>query len=132
MGLTNFQVTKDINFADQDTILISSNKINARLNALRFKDAETNQVVYYLPSLDISGYGEDADKAMELAKFSVQEYFGYLLRLSQKKREEELRELGWKHNKLRHKEYSKAFVDDQGELQNFAIEGKVERLTLVA
>lgn len=128
----NFQVIKDIKVADRDTLQIKENHINASLNALRFKDADTNQIVSYFPSLDISGYGSDAEKAMELAKFSIREFFSYLLSLSPKKREAELRLPGWKNNKLNHKEFSKAFVDGDGDLKSFAAEGTVERLTVVA
>lgn len=128
----NFEVIKDITVADRDTLRIKDNHINASLNALRFRDADTNQIVSYFPSLDISGYGSDPDKAMELAKFSIKEFFTYLLSLSPKKREAELRLLGWKNDKFNHKEFSKAFLNDDGDLKNFAAEGTVERLTVVA
>ncbi len=128
----NFEVIKDIKVADWDTLRIKENHIHASLNALKFREAATNQIVSFFPSLDLSGYGSHAEKAMELAKFSKKEFFSYLLSLSPKKREAELRLLGWKNNKLNYKEFSKAFVDDDGDLKNFAAEGMVERLTVVA
>lgn len=128
----NFEVIKDIKVADLDTLLIKENHISASLNALRFRDAETHQIVSYFPSLDISGYGSDPEKAMELAKFSIKEFFSYLLSLSPKKREAELRLLGWENDKLKDKEFSKVFVDGDGDLKTFAAEGTVERITVVA
>jgi len=130
--LKNFEEVKDIKVADRDTLRIKENHISASLNALRFRDADTNQMVSYFPSLDISGYGSDPEKAMELAKFSIKELFSYLLSLPQEKREAELRLLGWKNDKLKHEEFSKVFVDVDGDLKDFAAEGTVERLIIVA
>lgn len=128
----SFEVIKDIKVADRDTLRIKENHISASLNALSFRDADTNQIVSYFPSLDITGYGSNTEKAMELAKFSIKEFFSYLLSLSEKKRESELRLLGWENDKLNHKEFSKAFIDGDGDLKKFAAEGTVERLTIVA
>lgn len=126
------EVIKDVKVADIDNLQIQENHISASLNVLRFRDADTNQIVSYFPSLDISGYGSDPEKAMELAKFSIKEFFTYLLSLSPKKCEAELRLLGWKNDKFNDKEFSKAFLNDDGDLKNFAAEGTVERVTVVA
>ncbi|MBK7306852.1 MAG: hypothetical protein IPI88_07260 [Chitinophagaceae bacterium] len=83
-----------------------------------------------MPSLDITGYGETRERAIEMLKFSILDYFESLIKLPSKQIEAELHKFGWKQNKLRHKQYSKAYVDINGELQNFnAVDNKVERLT---
>lgn len=121
------------NTHNPDTLRIRPNRVTGNLNTVEFQDADTKQFIYYFPALDISGYGETADKALEMAKFSISEYFSYLHLLSPKKREAELRLKGWKTDKLRNKEFSKAFVDGEGELQDFnAVEGRVKHLTLEA
>jgi hypothetical protein len=118
---------------DRDSLRIKSNKIVANINVFRFKDADTGQFVCYLPALEISGYGETEAKADEMAKFSVEEFIVYLSKLSPKKRDTELAALGWKHDKLKNKEFSKLVVDVEGELKNFnAAEGTIKRLTLEA
>lgn len=47
----------------------SVKKINGILNVLRFKDKDTLQFIAYCPSLDITGYGENENKASEMLKF---------------------------------------------------------------
>lgn len=130
MGFADFVITKNINPNGQDVLHIKPHHISASLNALRFIDGDTNQIVYYLPSLNVSGYGKTLEQSMEMVKFSIEEYFSYLLSLSTKKREEKLRGFGWHTNKIRNKRFSKAFVNDAGELNGFAVEGQVEHLTL--
>lgn len=129
--INNFQVTKTEKI-DQDILRLTDRQIEASINVLRFKDADTQLIVSYFPALDISGYGPNEEKAMEMAVFSLKDFFAYLLNLPSKKREDELRSLGWKNDKLKHKEFSKAFIDGDSELKTFAAEGKIERLTLVA
>lgn len=118
---------------EYDSLRIKGNKIVANINVVKFKDADTGQMVCFLPALEISGYGETDAKAVEMAKFSVHEFFIHLSSLSGRKRELELSELGWKQDKMHNKEFSKVRVDVDGELRDFnAAEGSVKRLTLEA
>lgn len=116
----------------QDFIRIhhGKHKIHAGLSVYRYVDKDTKQVVVYIPALEITGYGETVKKAEEMLNFSVQNMFDYWVKLSSKELKKELTELGWKQNVFRSKEYSKAFVDANGELQNFAVDKKVEKLAL--
>ncbi len=129
---TNF--TLKSNTTAIDILRIKSNRITGHLNAVRFRDADTNQYVCYLSALEVSGYGDTYEKAVEMAKFSASQFFDYLLSLSSKKRKQELAEAGWKHgNFLKNKDFSKAYVDVDGELRELnAVEGTIERLTLEA
>lgn len=103
------------------------------MTILKFQDKDTKQIISYCPSFDISGYGDTEEKAIEMLKFNISELFNHLTRLSPKQMESELSDLGWKQSKFRHKEYSKAYVDINGQLQNLnAVDNKVERLTLHA
>lgn len=116
-----------------DTLHINSKNVTGHLNAMEFQDADTNQYIVYFPAFKISGYGETKEKAVELAKFSIREYCEYLHSLSKKNRETELRKHGWKIDKLKNKDYSKVFVDSEGDLKNFNVaEGKVKHLTFEA
>jgi hypothetical protein len=64
-------------------------------------------------------------------KFSLDDYFKYLIELTPKKMEQELINSGWIHNPNKSKEYSKSFVDNKGELQNFnAVADEVEHVML--
>lgn len=120
-----------------DTIRIkrtkASGQVKGFMNVLKFQDKDTKQFISYCPCFDLSGYGETKEKALEMLEFSVKEFFHYLLSLSPKQMQAELNSLGWKQNKISHKEYSKAFVDVNGNLQNFnAVGDKVERMVLSA
>jgi len=103
----------------------------ANINALSFIDKDTKQHIFYFPAFEITGYGETHAKALEMAKFCINDFIAGLLGLPESKAKQELSILGWKRSNLFHKEYSKAFVDGNGELKNFNAENdKVERVTL--
>ena len=111
----------------------SKKKANCELTIFKYRDKDTRQIVLYIPSLEVTGYGSTEEKAQEMIKFSIDDFFHTLCTLSSKKIETELSKLGWKHHSLKNKEYSKVYVDGDGELKNFnAVADKVERLTLVA
>ena len=68
-----------------------------------------------------------------MLKFSISELFDYIINLSFKQIEIELRKYGWKKNRILQKQYSKSFVDINGDLQNLnAEEGTIERFELHA
>jgi hypothetical protein len=111
----------------------NTGKIMFKLAAFRFRDKDTRQMVVYIPSLDISGYGATEKKAEEMINFSLENFLTYLMELPSKKMNAELENFGWKHSTLKNKEFSKAYVDGNGELKNFnAVADTVEKLTLVA
>jgi len=134
--VTNFKLEKS-NRSDQenDTLHIKSSarggSVRGYINIIKFQDRDTKQWVYYVPSLEISGYGENAEKAFLMLRESIDDFFGNLVMLPKDKLKEELAHWGWRRNKLRTKDYSRAYVDSDGDLKNFNADN-VERLTLVA
>ena len=106
----------------------NSGRIKAILNVIKYRDKDTRQIVIYIPALELSGYGAVEKKALEMVNFSVDEYFTVLVRMSAKDMEKELTKLGWHHkNRYSNKEYSQAYIDADGKLQNFnAVADKVE------
>lgn len=110
---------------------LKKGKIDSHLNVIKYQDKDTNQIVCYIPSLEITGYGSDEKRALDMLHFSVEEFYSFLNDLSPEKIETELFKLGWKHNKLQNKEYSKAYIDLSGQLKNLnAVDNEVEMLTL--
>jgi hypothetical protein len=102
-------------------------KISATLLHFIFQDKDTSQYIILVPSLDISAYGETKEKAVEMMNYTVSSYLRALAGLTPKFFQAELSQFGWKQNKLKHKEYSKIFVDREGELNGFnAVENKIE------
>jgi hypothetical protein len=81
----------------------------------------------------LTGYGSNDEKSFKMLKFSITDFFDHLMTLPPQKREQELNQLGWKQNSLKNKEFSKLYVDINGELKNFnAVADEVELLTLQA
>lgn len=114
---------------DHDSLRIDPGKgrITANLRYFQFRDKDTRQIIIYIPTLEITAYGSSDQKAHEMLNFTIEEYFLSLMAMSRTKLSAELARLGWKHNKIRGKEYSKCFVDADGLLQDFnAVEDDVK------
>ena len=119
----------------EDILRIHHHKghVNGRVSIFKFIDKDTKQFVLFVPSLNISSYGENHDKAFEMMKYSITGLFEYFVNLSHKDLEKELRKMGWKKAILKSKEFSKMAVNIDGNLENLnAFEDKVERFALVA
>lgn len=102
-------------------------KITAGLNFISFQDKDTEQFVVLMSTFDISGYGKTKEDAIEMIKASIEIFFSNLLSLSTKKMEKELKEMGFENQKNSTKEFSKAYVDVNGNLQDFnAVNDKIE------
>jgi hypothetical protein len=134
MGVFNeFTLSKKKFEQDSLHINMHTGKISAELNMYKYRDKDTRQIVFYVPSLELTSYGADEEKAIEMIRFSIDNYLEFLVTLSTKKLEAELLLLKWKRNFLKNKEYSTAYVDVSGKLKNLnAVGDKVERLTIVA
>lgn len=114
-----------------DFIRINKNSISAQLSMLKYIDKDTKQHVLFLPAFEISGYGENEEKALEMLKFILNEVNKEIITASQKDRSTFFSRLGWKQAAFKNKEFSKSYIDINGNLQNFnAVDNKVERLTL--
>ena len=108
-------------------------RMAGRTRIIIFTDKDTKQHIAYSPSLDLSGYGETEQKAIEMLKFNMGQFFEHLYHLPTTLAERELRALGWKRDRFFSKEFSKARVDVNGVLQDFnAQEGSVREITLQA
>ena len=84
-----------------------------------FLDKDTQSHVVYVPSLDISGYGNTIDEAHDMVKFCIKEYMIELSKLPLRKIHLELFKLGWSKKKFHTKILSPNFVpahklDEQG------------------
>lgn len=117
---------------DGDLIRINrrTGHIQSRLQMFQFVDKDTKQHICFIPAFQMSGYGKTKAKAVEMLKLSMDDYFTSLMQMSDKQMKQEMISLGWHIDKFFKKEYSRAFVDQSGELQNFNPEGgKIEKET---
>ncbi|MBC7553878.1 MAG: hypothetical protein H7257_07855 [Taibaiella sp.] len=111
---------------------IAKGNISGEINALKFVDKDTKQYVMIIPSLDVSGYGKTQEKAFQMLKFCMDSFFEHLITLSDDKMKLLLSALGWKNTFFK-KDFSKAYVDVDGELKNLnAVDDKVELVALSA
>jgi hypothetical protein len=130
-GLKKFHISdKKI---EENRLRIANSKVTGSIAVFKFIDKDTRQMVLYVPCLEVTSYGANEDKAWEMLKFSIDDYFEHLISLPRKKREVELNELGWTQDLFRNKEFSKAYININGELQNFnAVANEIELLTIEA
>jgi hypothetical protein len=116
----------------KDELHIGKNGIKLVLFVYHFIDKDTKQYVAYSPTLDISGYGSTEERAQEMMKFSIKDFAIYLNNLSTRDREKELFSLGWKKDKFKNKDFSKVYVDSNGDLKDFnAEEGSIKKHELL-
>lgn len=121
MGFQEFKISKVIRKEDFLHINHSKKRITASLTRFVFRDKDTNLYVSIIPSLSLTGYGATKKKAYEMLKFSLDDYNTFLINLSPNKMAGELKRLGWIKNKLKNKDYSRAYVDINGELKEFNV-----------
>ena len=117
-----------------ERIHINANNGNVMLTLVAFKfiDKDTKQHIVYIPSLDISGYGDTEEKALDMAKFSIVDFCQYLFTLPANEMQIELSKFGWKETLIQ-KDFSRASVDGNGIFKGFNAENdKIERITLIA
>tara|TARA_R110002049_G_scaffold85844_6_gene218278 strand:+ start:8796 stop:9194 length:399 start_codon:yes stop_codon:yes gene_type:complete len=108
----------------KDIIRIKTNKIEVGLNILKGKQGE--YVLLFCPAVNLSGYGKTVKEADELLKENLLLFSEDVLSMNNTEREHYLASLGFKKERYKSKNFSKAYVDEDGVLKNFD-EGTVER-----
>lgn len=84
----------------KETINIDYRKkiFKAKLNGIGFKEGDSH--IIYLPSLQISSYGDTIKEANEMMKISLKEFSENLLELNENKINSILKQLGWEKTKF--------------------------------
>ena len=79
----------------KETINIDYRKkiFKAKLNGIGFKEGDSH--IIYLPSLQLSSYGDTIKEANEMMKISLNEFSENLLELNENKINSILKQLGW-------------------------------------
>lgn len=107
----------------------TDSNVSSTAKILRFRDEDTRQIVYYIPSLELTSYGSTEKKAFEMLRSSLNGFFGFLNSLSESEMIAELAKLGWTQKERKHREFSRAFIDSNGDLKEFnAVSNKIESL----
>ena len=118
---------------EPDTLHVTRTGFKGHFNVIGFIDADTQQNVMLIKSFNISSYGETPQKASEMLNQSIKDFFEYLFDKSSKERISILQQLGWKQDREKHKNFSKAHVDKAGNLQGMnAVQNSIEEFALTA
>ena len=112
-----------------DEIRFNSKGVGGKLNMHKFQDKDTLEFVFYCPSLELSGYGKTEELALQMVTSSIEDFLDLIAKMSFEDKGLELRKLGW-HKTFFNKRFSKAFVDANGELQNFNAVGNSDPASL--
>jgi hypothetical protein len=121
MHHSEFQVTDNVAPNERLQLDLSEGKIGGTFNVVHFIDKDTKQFVFYLPSLQLSGYGKTASKAEHMLKFQLDDFFNGLLEMQEALVQQTLLALGWEKIKL-NKGFTHTIIDIENELQQFNVE----------
>jgi len=122
MPKSSFKILSDTNHSEK--IRIKSNEIEMNLQV--FKGKSQGSFVFYAPFVEFSGYGKSAKEALESFQLSLELFSEEILALKKEVQKIHLQKMGWKQEKIKTKNFSKAFIDANGVLQNFDLGSKVE------
>lgn len=88
-----------------------------------FELIDNNQIILYLPALDLSAYGETKEKAIEMLNDIMVEYGRNLFTVNQEQVRIEFEKYGWRQNLYFKKKYdnSNSYIDIKGILRNFEL-----------
>jgi len=75
--------------------------------------------VSIIPSINVSGYGSDEQEAINNLKDNVNLFWEEIFSLGDAMRKRELKKLGWTSSEFFKQQFSMAYVDEEGVLQNF-------------
>ena len=119
MGLSNFKEIGSSENSSYIRINRARGIIRAILQGKTFMDGE--YYIFYMPELDMSGYGDTPEEAKEMVKESLNEYFTELVRLTPKDIKTEMAKHNFKPQKMAAKNFAfmGSYIDDKGFLQQF-------------
>lgn len=107
-----------LNFKDiKETVRIKGNTLSIKILSATGKEGE--HFVTVSPALLVSGYGSTEEEAKQSFEENLKLFCQDFMKLNQPQRESELFKLGFTKVKFHNKDYSKAYVDENGVLQGF-------------
>ncbi|MFY7665895.1 hypothetical protein [Flavobacterium sp.] len=99
----------------KESIRIKDKEI--KLKVLTFSGKDGDFYVVVSPALLVSGYGDTTEEAEQSFKENLETFCRDLLILDAEQRDLELKKLGFLKEKYHTKNFSKAYVDENGVLQ---------------
>ncbi|WP_299666907.1 hypothetical protein [uncultured Polaribacter sp.] len=115
----------------RENLNISKIRIKGTLSAVGFKEGDSD--VLYIPSLELSSYGDSIKEAHDLMTEILKQFSKDLLSLSEEKIQSFLSDLGWERNKYLKKRMvnlSETTFDDIKKQFNLPDETEVEQMSI--
>jgi len=106
--------------------------LKCRVSAFSFLDKETKMQMIYIPSLEISGYGDTIEEADTMARNCLKDYCDNLVKLSLKGISAEMIRLGWSREKFHTKIFRPNFNPEDALKEDGIRDYKVNEITLEA
>lgn len=98
-----------------ETVRIKQNKLELKVITVGGKEDE--HFVLVSPSLLVSGYGSTEEEAENSFKENMELFCKDFMNLTSSQRDYELKKLGFNRERFKTKNFSKAYVDENGVLQ---------------
>jgi predicted RNase H-like HicB family nuclease len=95
-----------------------------------FTGQQGDYCVSIIPTLNVSGYGENERDAFEALKENLDTFFEDLFQLSEPERNIAMESIGWEMENAFPQKFSNPFVEEQQVLQNFDHPDQVKKLIL--
>jgi hypothetical protein len=112
-------------------VIKSRNTVELTTKVVNWVDEETGQHMVYMKAFELTGYGKTLKDAKEMLKDSVDFFFYKIIKLDPDRIAKELKKYGWTKSKFSTKQFSKAFVDIDGDLKNFNVKKSQVKSNLV-
>jgi len=112
---------------EKEVLNIDLKKLNMAGKVRVFDFMDEGHHISYIPSLNLSGYGDTKQEALDLLmKHVVKDFFEGLLTLSESQINEELKKLGWERSHFLNREFSKSYLDEDGVLREFNLPAETQ------
>jgi hypothetical protein len=125
MSDSTFKMTTLSKQVKREKLTLKSHGIKGHFNLFTGKSGE--YWVSIFPALNTSGYGKTEEEAQSDLKYNLNLFCKDLFSLKPEQRIAELKKMGWHNDKLFRKQFSSAFVDENGVLQNFDFPTEVKK-----
>jgi predicted RNase H-like HicB family nuclease len=116
---------------NKETLNITKTRIKGKVSAVGFN--EGNSHIIYVPSLQLSSYGDTIKEARKMIKIVLQQFSKDILTLNEDKIQSVLADLGWERNqyfKKRMVNLSETTFEDIKKQFNLPDETEVEQMSI--
>lgn len=125
MSDSTFKMTTLNKQIKSEKLTLKTHGIKGRFNLFTGKSGE--YWVSIVPALNTSGYGKTEEEAQSDLQYNLNLFCKDLFSLNSEQRVTELKKMGWHNDKLFKKQFSSAFVDENGVLKNFDFPTEVKK-----